>query len=196
MRSALPARDNPLMLGRRGENESLLQGSIEMHPTLSRAIPTGHRVPTPTLHQRRGIWLHALLQHLTAVPVATAPQGAEKSELQVRCGIPTEEMESLWQMGQHILKQPALQRFFDPKQYLLAVNEMPYVNAAGQIKRIDRLVEFENEIWLLDYKTGAVINPEQHRAQMEEYLAAMQTIYADKSGCCALIMENGSLIII
>ena len=196
MAASTPARENPLMLGGSSENENLLPGSKELHPALSRAIPTGRRVPTPNLQQRRGIWLHALLQHLATAPLATAPQVVEKSELQVRCGIPTEEMESLWQLGQHLLKQPALKRFFDPQQYHQAVNEMPYVNAAGQIKRIDRLVEFENEIWLLDYKTGGVVNPAQHRAQMEEYRAAIQTIYAEKSAYCALIQADGSLIII
>ena len=191
MSAAMPAPDNPLMLGGSNDHGKLLQDIKELHPALRQAIPSGRRVPTPSPQQRRGIWLHALLQHLTSAPI-----GVEKSELQVRCGIPIAEMESLWQQAQHLLKQPTLQRFFDPKKFHQAVNEMPYVNAAGQVKRIDRLVEFENEIWLLDYKTGGGVNPVVHSAQMEEYRAAMQTIYADKSVYCALIQEDGSLIII
>ena len=190
MTAATQAPDNPLMLGVSSDPSKMLQRSKEMHPALSQAIPTGRRVPTLIPQQRRGIWLHSLLQYLSDALVM------EKSELQVRCGIPKEEMESLWQQAHKLLEQPALQRFFDPKNYRRAVNEMPYVNAAGQIKRIDRLVEFDNEIWLLDYKTGGVVNPVLHRTQMEEYRAAMQSIYAEKSVHCALIQEDGGLIII
>ncbi len=31
---------------------------------------------------------------------------------------------------------------------------MPYINAKGALKRIDRLVEFDDEVWVLDYKLG------------------------------------------
>ncbi len=63
-------------------------------------------------------------------------------------------MDSLWQQAQHLLALPQLQRFFDPQHYRNACNEMPYVNAYGELKRIDRLVEFDDEVWVLDYKTG------------------------------------------
>ncbi|MBL0038886.1 MAG: hypothetical protein IPP36_10240 [Nitrosomonadales bacterium] len=32
---------------------------------------------------------------------------------------------------------------------------MSYVNARDELRRIDRLVEFDDEVWVLDYKTGA-----------------------------------------
>ncbi len=149
---------------------------------------TGKRVTRTTVQQQRGIWLHALLQYLTP------PNGTnEKTVVQVRCGIPAEEMDDLWQQAQTLLGQTALQHFFDPQYYRSANNEIPYVNAHGEIKRIDRLVEFDEEVWILDYKTGEAADPAPYRAQMAEYRSAMQSVYAGKKIRCALLFSDGVL---
>jgi ATP-dependent helicase/nuclease subunit A len=92
-----------------------------------------------------------------------------------------------------LLALPNLQRFFDPQQYRNACNEMPYVNARGELMRIDRLVEFDDEVWVLDYKTGASANPAPYRAQMAEYRSAMQAVYAGRTVRCALVFADGVL---
>jgi ATP-dependent helicase/nuclease subunit A len=160
-------------------------------------IPTGQRAERSNAEQRRGTWLHALLQHLVPSsdsprPLAGEGQG-ERVELQQRCGIPPSEMDSLWQQAQHWLALPQLQRFFDSQHYRNACNEMPYVNAHGELKRIDRLVEFDDEVWVLDYKTGAKPDVAPYRAQMREYRTAMQTVYAGKTVRCALLFADGAL---
>ena len=155
---------------------------------LQRPLPTGQRAASLTLEQRRGTWLHALLQQLT-LPGAIAEQAA----LQAQCGIPAEEITVLWQQAHALLAQPELQRFFDASQHRRAHNEMPYVNAQGELKRIDRLVEFENEVWVLDYKTGASHDPVPYRAQMAEYRSAMQSVHAGKTVRCALVFADGTL---
>ena len=71
---------------------------------------------------------------------------------------------------------------------------MPYVNARGELRRIDRLVEFDDEVWVLDYKTGDQAQPARYRAQMQEYRAAMQTVYAGKKVRCAVLSADGTLI--
>ncbi|HXU93997.1 MAG TPA: UvrD-helicase domain-containing protein, partial [Gallionella sp.] len=97
-------------------------------------VPTGKRAARNTVQQQRGIWLHALLQHLT--------EGvADEEELPQRLGIPAAEVESLWQQARHLLTSPQLARFFDVRQHQAASNEMPYINAQGELKRVDRLVE-------------------------------------------------------
>jgi len=150
-------------------------------------IPTGKRAARNTAQQQRGIWLHALLQHLTE-------GGArDEHELQQRLGIPSAETESLWQQAQHLLATPQLIRFFDAQYYRSASNEMPYVNSRGEMKRIDRLVEFDNEVWVLDYKLGDSEDAARYRAQMHEYRSAMQTVYAGKTVRCALLFADGVL---
>jgi ATP-dependent helicase/nuclease subunit A len=147
-------------------------------------LPTGKRAACNTIQQQRGIWLHALLQQLT--------EGmADKAELQQRLAIPAEEIESIYQQAQHLLTAPQLARFFDAQQYRSASNEMPYINAKGELKRIDRLVEFDDEIWVLDYKLGDSEDAGRYRAQMQEYQAAMQAVYSGKTVRCALVFAGG-----
>ncbi len=178
---------------------SRLRGSDNAEQTLRQPIPTGQRAGSATLEQRRGTWLHALLQHLTTHSLSlrgragVGERTANESELQQSLGIPPSEMNTLWQQAQALLAQASLQRFFDPQHYLNAHNEMPYVNARGELKRIDRLVEFDDEVWVLDYKTGANADPAPYRAQLEEYRTAMQTVYTSKKVRCALLFGNGEL---
>ncbi len=160
-------------------------------------LPTGKRAARNTAQQQRGIWLHALLQHLTDSPFQQAGEGSasarERDVLQQRLAIPSAEMETLWPQAQHLLTLPQLARFFDAQQYRGACNEMPYVNAKGELKRIDRMVEFDDEVWVLDYKLGDSEDAARYRAQMQEYRTAMQSVYVGKAVRCALVFAGGVL---
>jgi ATP-dependent helicase/nuclease subunit A len=162
--------------------------SLSLDDRLTRPLPTGTRKEVMTDAQRRGIWLHGLMQHL-APPFAVP----DAKVLQRQLGIPEEQMSALWQQAQHILISPQLARYFDPQQYRSACNEMPYVNANGELKRIDRLVEFDDEVWVLDYKLGDSEDAARYRAQMLEYRSAMQAVYAGKAVRCALLFADGML---
>ncbi len=182
---------NPLCRPLRGDNDSLDSGLRRNDDSgvirLPAIIPTGKRTTRNTIQQQRGIWLHALLQHLTEGRVV------DEHELRQRLAIPAEEIELLWQQAQHLLAAPHLARFFDARQYHSAYNEMPYVNAQGELKRIDRLVEFDDEVWVLDYKLGDSEDAARYRVQMQEYHSAMQTVYAGKTVRGALLFADGVL---
>jgi len=186
---------NPLALSlskgeRSGDSRQASTGSARtegMSIRLPTIIPTGKRTARNTVQQQRGIWLHALLQHLTE------GIAADEHDLQHRLGIPATEINTLWQQAQHLLTSPQLARFFDTQHYRSACNEMPYVNLRGELKRIDRLVEFDDEVWVLDYKLGDSEDAARYRAQMQEYRGAMQTVYAGKTVRCALVFADGAL---
>ncbi len=180
---------NPLLAAAGSAAPEREKSSVKVDAALLRPLPTGQHVPRTTAQQRRGTWLHALLQHLTPPNAA-----ADKASLQAQSGIPSDEMELLWQQAQRLLTSPQLARFFDVQQYRSACNEMPYVNAAGELKRIDRLVEFDDEIWVLDYKTGESADPAPYRAQMLEYRSAMQAIHPHKTVRSALIFGDGQML--
>ncbi|MDO8988003.1 MAG: UvrD-helicase domain-containing protein [Sideroxyarcus sp.] len=182
-------------------------GEVELPPIL----PTGKRTTRNTAQQQRGIWLHALLQHLTPdspLPTLTPcplPRGEgvftglgvradiQSAELQHRLSIPIEEFDSLWQQAQHLITLPQLARFFDAQQYRSASNELPYINAKGELKRIDRLVEFDDAVWVLDYKLGDSGDAARYRSQMQEYRAAMQSVYTGKRIHSALLFADGTM---
>ncbi|HEU0189232.1 MAG TPA: 3'-5' exonuclease, partial [Gallionella sp.] len=209
--AAVGEQQNPLHKAAPASEEEK-QGD-EKEVALPAIIPTGKRATRNTAQQQRGIWLHSLLQHLTEYspdettshstkpvngqvagyrPQAGEGQG-ERAALQQRLAIPSTEMESLWQQAQHLVAAPQLARFFDAQQYRSACNEMPYVNALGEMRRIDRLVEFGDEVWVLDYKLGDSEDAARYRTQMEEYRGAMQTVYAGRTVRCALLFADGVL---
>ncbi|MDQ3267460.1 MAG: UvrD-helicase domain-containing protein, partial [Pseudomonadota bacterium] len=206
--AAVEEGDNPLLIVADNLASILPVVTTEIDAAFLRPLPTGQRVMRSTDAQRQGIGLHTVLQHLSASSAALpcssvlfAADGMKKREitdkvaLQLQCEISSSDMESLWQQAQHLLALPELQRFFDPQHYCGAYNEMPYVNALGELRRIDRLVEFEDEVWVLDYKTGAVSDSvsHNHNAQMQEYRVAMQAVYAGKIVRCALLFSDGTL---
>ncbi|GAB1233359.1 double-strand break repair helicase AddA [Ferrigenium sp. UT4] len=155
--------------------------------SLPAILPAGKRAARNTPQQQRGIWLHALLQQLTE------QRADERDALQRRLAIPAPEMEMLWQQARRLMALPQLARFFDARQYRNACNEMPYINAAGELKRIDRLVEFDDAVWVLDYKLGDAEDAARYRAQLREYRAAMQSVYEGKPVRCALVFAEGTL---
>ncbi|MDO8925333.1 MAG: UvrD-helicase domain-containing protein [Sideroxyarcus sp.] len=189
-KQASSSETNPLCSPLRGDIQLLdsrlrgNDGSAEV--ALPTILPTGKRAARNTAQQQRGIWLHALLQNLTEGTV-------DEAGLQQHLAIPPDEMPSLWQQAQHLLTLPQLARFFDSTQYLAAYNEMPYINAKGELKRIDRLVEFDDEVWVLDYKLGDSEDAERYQTQMQEYQTAMQSVFAGKAVRCALVFSEGVL---
>ncbi|HAF44239.1 MAG TPA: hypothetical protein DCK83_04665 [Gallionellaceae bacterium] len=189
-KQASSGETNPLCSSLRGDIQLLdsrlrgNDGGAEV--ALPAILPTGKRAARNTVQQQRGIWLHALLQNLTEGTV-------DEAGLQQHLAIPPDEMPSLWQQAQHLLTLPQLARFFDSTQYLAAYNEMPYINAKGELKRIDRLVEFDDEVWVLDYKLGDSEDAERYQTQMQEYQTAMQSVFAGKAVRCALVFSEGVL---
>ncbi len=155
------------------------QGQVDerlFHP-----VPAGRRKPRLTDEQRYGIALHSLMQHLK--------RGEDETSLQRRLNIDPSLMPGLLKEAKGVLDAPGLSRFFDEDLYVSAANEVEYVNASGELKRMDRLVEFESEVWVLDYKTGSELA--DHKAQLEEYRSAMQAVYPGKRVRCALIYSGG-----
>jgi ATP-dependent helicase/nuclease subunit A len=157
---------------------------------LVRPLPTGTRSPAfATAATRRGERMHLLLQHLLPPDPIT-----DRPWLEELLRVEEAEFESLWSDAHAILAAPHLQRFFDPTQYLSARNEVAFVGAGGELRRIDRLVEFADEIWVLDYKTGDAPDAlGRHRVQLDVYRQAMATLAAGKTVRAALILAGGHL---
>ncbi|MDP2760670.1 MAG: UvrD-helicase domain-containing protein [Sideroxyarcus sp.] len=188
--AAVGEQPNPLHLAapRPQAGEGQGRGAGVKEAELPAILPTGKRAARNTVQQQRGIWLHALLQNITD------GCAADEHELRRRLAIPSAEMASLRQQARNLLTSPHLARFFDARQYRSACNEMPYINARGELKRIDRLVEFDDEVWVLDYKLGDSDDAVRYRAQLLEYRSAMQSVYAGKIVRGALVYAHGELV--
>jgi ATP-dependent helicase/nuclease subunit A len=92
-----------------------------------------------------------------------------------------------------ILRQPDLERFFNPAMYKAARNEME-IMVDSQVMRFDRLVEFDDAVWILDYKRNFLDSERApYGAQMQRYRTAAQMLYADKNIRTGLITCDGRL---
>jgi ATP-dependent helicase/nuclease subunit A len=100
-----------------------------------------------------------------------------------------------------LLAQSHLAQFFDPAAYRRAFNELELLDAGGRVQRLDRVVEFEDAVWLLDYKTGEDSRAlsddqlaERHQRQLAGYLTLLAGLYPAKPVRAALLLANGRLI--
>jgi ATP-dependent helicase/nuclease subunit A len=89
-------------------------------------------------------------------------------------------------MAETILNAPETRHFFDSGQ---GRNELEYAGADGQIRRIDRLVEYDDEVWVLDYKTGGFA--EAYVEQLADYRQAVSALYPGKRVRTALLFGDG-----
>ncbi|GAB4057746.1 UvrD-helicase domain-containing protein [Uliginosibacterium sediminicola] len=107
-----------------------------------------------------------------------------------------EVSEAVRAAGEAMLARPALRRFFDPQQYLRARNESDVLHPDGRLGRIDRWVEFADEAWVLDYKSGTAQTAllEQYRSQVQDYCIALQHLIPAKTVRGLLVFADGTNI--
>ncbi|KVW95534.1 UvrD-helicase domain-containing protein [Thiobacillus denitrificans] len=161
------------------------------------APAVGQRVAPPAANPAAasGELFHACLE-------THAPPGAPRDlpGLAARLGLEA-ELESIEAAAHALLAQPHLSRFFDPAQYQCAHNEWALLDADGCLQRLDRVVEFDDAVWLIDYKTGGDSRPlpdaqlvERHQPQLAGYQTLLAELYPGKPVHAALLLVDGRLI--
>ena len=170
--------------------QSTFELSSFVVPDLS--LPDSDAIPaTSSEAQLEGINLHGLMERLTLswpVVIPAAPVIARW----LSCSLTMAQ-----QIGGHasaILGNPQLERFFNPAMHRFARNEMD-VLFANKLLRLDRVVVFEQEVWVLDFKRQLLEGERaDYQAQLQQYCAALQGIYHGQKICAGLILADGSLI--
>jgi ATP-dependent helicase/nuclease subunit A len=136
------------------------------------------------------IALHALLERLTqdhAWPIELP--SADVIAHWVSC--PRSTAAAARMQAQTILTQPQLERFFNPKLYSHASNEVDVV-FENELLRFDRVVHCHDAIWILDYKHQLTEDDRAtHQAQLARYQMAAQAVYAGQKIKAALITVDG-----
>ncbi|MBU1224430.1 MAG: UvrD-helicase domain-containing protein [Gammaproteobacteria bacterium] len=161
------------------------------------APAVGQRVTPPSAHPAAasGELFHACLEH-------HAPPGTPRDlpGLAARLGLEA-ELKSTEAAARALLARPHLARFFEPAQYRRAHNEWSLLDDSGRLQRLDRVVEFDDAVWLIDYKTGDDSRnlsdaqlAERHRAQLAGYRVLLAELYAGKPVHAALLLADGRLI--
>jgi ATP-dependent helicase/nuclease subunit A len=177
--------------------------AIAAAPVRFTAPAVGQRIPPAPASPdaARGELFHACLEH-HAPPGVHAQQGAVRDlpALAARLGLEA-ELHAIELDARALLAQPHLARFFDPVHYLQAHNERELLDASGRLQRLDRVVEFTDSVWLIDYKTGEdsrLVSDapllERHRAQLTAYRTLLEALYPGKPVHAALLLADGRLV--
>jgi len=164
-------------------------------PRLRAPLPTGQRRERSTSPgQRYGTLFHAVMEQLTVAP------GIDEGTLRELLGISAAELAPLAAQARRMLGSAELAPFFDPARYVRAENEVPYVDDQGALRRIDRLVEHADAVWVLDYKTGAAAGvagtplEAEYREQVRAYCAAVRQAIPGKPVAGVLLFTDGGRI--
>lgn len=160
--------------------------------------------PPATEAMRLGSAWHAVLEGAPARGSVLPAAAWTPARLARRFGLDPALAAEALTAAERTLADPGLQRYFrlapDPAApgslALRADNELELIDEDGAVLRIDRLVEFAHECWILDYKwrldpdeAGGVIAG--YRAQVERYARVLQRTGLQKPLRLLLIAADG-----
>ncbi len=159
---------------------------------LTRALKIGRRTAvTEGAGVDFGTHFHWVMERLTAHP------DVKPDALRRDLGLSARAFEPLWHAARGLIDDPQLSRFFRKEEYVRALNEVSYVDAAGDVRRIDRMVEFDGAVWVLDYKTGDMAEDATllaaYQAQIAEYRDVVSRMYPARPVHAALVFTGGML---
>lgn len=172
-------------------------------PVVAVAAPAPQTLVAPAIGQRRaaavdtpatrrGELFHACLEH-------HAPPGAARDlpQLAARLGLAA-ELPAIEAAARALIARPELAPLFDPAHYLVAHNEFALIDGDGQLYRIDRVVERDDGLWLVDYKTGedALLATDaelaaRHRPQLDAYRALLAALKPGRAIRATLLTADG-----
>lgn len=159
--------------------------------------PVGERRAEPDAAARFGILLHAILERRVpgqaGAPAAETTPDAEPWWKAL--GYSDGELANAIPVAERLLAAPALRRFFDPACYRQAWNEVEFADASGNLFRIDRLVEDDEAVWVLDYKSSGndTDRLSEYCRQVEAYCGAIAGVFANRVVRGALVFSDASL---
>ncbi|MGV0981637.1 MAG: UvrD-helicase domain-containing protein [Polynucleobacter sp.] len=144
-----------------------------------------------------GVHFHRLLEHLTHQTGATSPEPMSADQVARWLGIDNELANKALDQANAVLKTQELQRYLTANQWVQAWNEIDIADKEGRSYRMDRLVEFDDHLAILDYKLTI---PEEgseaygkYCAQLNNYKQELARIRPDKPNKAFLISSKGDL---
>jgi ATP-dependent helicase/nuclease subunit A len=144
-----------------------------------------------------GVHFHRLLEHLTHQTGAASPESMSADQIARWLGISNEAANKALDQATTVLNTQELQQYLIANQWAQAWNEIDVVSLDGRSFRLDRLVEFDDHLAILDYKlTIPEEGSEAHnkyRAQLNNYKQELARIRPDKPAKAYLISAKGKI---
>jgi len=128
---------------------------------------------------RQGEIIHYLLSFIENIAGRPIDSLIKKAFEAARQKFPDcEDLEKYSDIVKKLLSIKSLSKFFELEGAKIST-EREVVDRLGQTKRIDRLIETEKEVWIVDYKSSQD-DIQKHHAQVVEYMELLKDIYPKK----------------
>ena len=181
------------------QNHDQLQSDIKGGLTLEVFVGDGKQVDEsdPEILEE-GNHFHQLLEMMTAQTSAPLLQAMpSKQEIVDWLGIREDHAEQLIKRVMTVLEAPTLKRYLTEGSWIQAWNELDIAAQDGKSYRIDRLVEFDSHLAIIDYKLTIPVEGseqyEKYRKQLANYQKVLERIRSDKPSKAFLISSHGEL---
>lgn len=146
-----------------------------------------------------GVHFHRLLEYLAIQTgeKTNTTQIMNADQVASWLKIDQEQAAKALQQAQTVLNANGLQKYLTSNQWVQAWNELDLISQEGKSYRLDRLVEFDDHLAILDYKLTI---PEQgseahnkYRTQLNNYKQELGRIRPDKPAKAFLISSRGEI---
>ena len=154
--------------------------------------------PDPEILEE-GANFHKLLEFLTPDSGNTTKPGMpSEQEIMNWLGVDQEDAAKLIAHTQKVLTTPALKPYLTSGDWIAAWNELDIASEEGKSYRMDRLVELDDHLAIIDYKLTIPQEGsekyEKYRAQLKNYQAELTRIREDKPNKAYLISSKGEIV--
>lgn len=154
--------------------------------------------PDPEILEE-GTNFHKLLEFLTADSNNPAkPPMPSEQEVMNWLGVDQEHAQKLIARTKAVLEAPELKRYLTSGQWIQAWNELDIASEEGKSYRMDRLVELDDHLAIIDYKLTipgiGTEKYEKYRKQLQGYQTELTRIRKDKPNKAYLISSTGEMV--
>jgi len=170
---------------------------IQSGATVQPSPIAGVTMPDPEVLEE-GTNFHKLLEFLTPDSAnQTKPEMPNEQELIDWLGIDQEQAQRLIQRTRVVLEASELKPYLTSGEWVQAWNELDIASQEGKSYRMDRLVELDDHLAILDYKlTIPEVGSEKYekyREQLKNYQKELTRIREDKPNKAYLISSKGEM---
>jgi ATP-dependent helicase/nuclease subunit A len=151
--------------------------------------PTGQRVSTRESDAvRMGKAWHALLER-----AGQADPSAQGAQIGTEFALEPHQVLEVIEAARRVTESSTLARFFHPD--IAAWSELEVIDASGASLRIDRLMDLNDAIWILDYKWGCAPSERSaYERQLARYATVIGSMHPGRRIRAALVLSDGSLL--
>lgn len=179
------------------ENIANIESGAFANAIKEKASAQAAQTPDPEILEE-GTHFHKLLEFLTPDSTSqTKPPMPSEQELMNWLDINQDQAKKLTERVQVVINTPNLKPFLTENQWVQAWNELDIVSKEGKSYRMDRLVEFDDHLAIIDYKLTIPEEGspayEKYRAQLNTYKEELGRIRKDKPNKAFLISAQGKI---